>query len=127
MFFLNKDTPLTVELLNKMISRFTVSVKPRIQRYENYYNGIQAILQKSYSDETKPCSHTVINYCKNIVDSYCGYLASPGYISYSSDDDIEEVMNILRYNDYQDEDSNLLLDALIYGVAAELMYFDSEG
>ena len=57
MFFLNKDTPLTVELLNKMISRFTVSVKPRIQRYENYYNGIQAILQKSYSDETKPCSH----------------------------------------------------------------------
>lgn len=114
-------------LLNKMINRFNVSVKPRIQRYQNYYDGIQAILNKAYSDETKPCNHTVINYCKNIVDSYCGYLASPGYISYSSDDDIEEVMNILRYNDYQDEDSNLLLDALIYGVAAELMYFDSEG
>lgn len=110
-----------------MINRFNVSVKPRIQRYQNYYDGIQAILNKAYSDETKPCNHTVINYCKNIVDSYCGYLASPGYISYSSDDDIEEVMNILRYNDYQDEDSNLLLDALIYGVAAELMYFDSEG
>lgn len=110
-----------------MINRFNVSVKPRIQRYQNYYDGIQAILNKAYSDETKPCNHTVINYCKNIVDSYCGYLASPGYISYSSDDDIEEVMNILRYNDYQDEDSNLLLDALIYGVAAELMYFDTEG
>lgn len=110
-----------------MINRFNVSVKPKIQRYQNYYDGIQAILNKAYSDETKPCNHTVINYCKNIVDSYCGYLASPGYISYSSDDDIEEVMNILRYNDYQDEDSNLLLDALIYGVAAELMYFDTEG
>ena len=100
-----------------MINRFNVSVKPKIQRYQNYYDGIQAILNKQYSDETKPCNHTVINYCKNIVDSYCGYLASPGYISYSSDDDIEEVMNILRYNDYQDEDSNLLLDALIYGDA----------
>ena len=109
-----------------MISRFTVSVKPRIQRYENYYNGIQAILQKSYSDETKPCSHTVINYCKNIADSYCGYLASPGYISYSSDEDIEDIMNILRYNDYQDEDSDFLLNALIYGVAAELMYIDAD-
>ena len=127
MFFLNKDIALNVELLNKMISRFNTSVKPKIQRYENYYNGVQAILQKTYSDETKPCNHTVINYCKNIVDSYCGYLASPGYISYSSEDDISEVMDILRYNDFQDEDSNFLLDALIYGVAAELMYFDSEG
>lgn len=127
MFFLNENEPLTVELLNKMINRFHTTVKPRIQRYENYYNGVQAILQKQYSDETKPCNHTVINYCKNIVDSYCGYLASPGFISYSSDEDIEEVMNILRYNDYQDEDSNFLLDALIYGVAAELMYFDKEG
>ena len=44
MFFLNKDIPLDVELLNKMISRFTTSVKPKIQRYENYYNGVQAIL-----------------------------------------------------------------------------------
>lgn len=36
-------------------------------------------------------------------------------------------MNILRYNDYQAEDAELLQDALVYGVAAELMYFDSLG
>ena len=36
-------------------------------------------------------------------------------------------MNILRYNDYQSEDSDFLLDALIYGTAAELMYNDNEG
>jgi SPP1 family phage portal protein len=36
-------------------------------------------------------------------------------------------MNILRYNDYQAEDSDLLQDALIYGVAAELMYIDNSG
>ena len=62
---------------------------------------------------------------KNIVDSYCGYLATPGYISYSSQNDIEEIMNILKYNDYQAEDANFLLDALIYGVAHELMYIDA--
>lgn len=66
-----------------------------------------------------------MNYCKNIVDSYCGYIASPGYISYTSENDIEEIMNILRYNDYQSEDSDFLLNALIYGVAAELMYLDN--
>ena len=36
-------------------------------------------------------------------------------------------MNILRYNDYQDEDADLLLNALIYGVSAELMFIDRDG
>lgn len=127
MFYLNKDTELSVELLNKMINRFNLNVQPKLTKYKNYYDGIQAILNKSYSDPTKPCSRTVINYCKNIVDSYCGYLATPGYISYYSQDNIDEIMNILRYNDYQAEDSDFLLDALVYGTAAELMYIDSEG
>ena len=127
MFYLNKDTELSVELLNKMINRFNLNVQPKLTKYKNYYDGIQAILNKSYSDPTKPCSKTVINYCKNIVDSYCGYLATPGYISYYSQDNIDEIMNILRYNDYQAEDSDFLLDALVYGTAAELMYIDSEG
>lgn len=35
-------------------------------------------------------------------------------------------MEILRYNDYQTEDSEFLQDALIYGTAAELMYMDNE-
>ena len=127
MFYLNRDTELSVELLNKMINRFNLNVQPKLTKYKNYYDGIQAILNKSYSDPTKPCSKTVINYCKNIVDSYCGYLATPGYISYYSQDNIDEIMNILRYNDYQAEDSDFLLDALIYGTAAELMYIDTEG
>jgi len=110
-----------------MINRFRVSVEPKLMRYKNYYDGIQDILNKTYTDESKPCNRTVMNYCKNIVDSYCGYLATPGYISYSSENDIEDIMNILNYNDYQAEDADLLLDALIYGTAAELMFIDSEG
>lgn len=102
-----------------------VNEKPKLEKYKKYYDGLQAILNKSYTDPSKPCNKSVINYCKNIVDSYCGYLASPGFISYRSDDDIEEVMNILRYNDYQAEDADFLLDALIYGVAYELMYLDN--
>lgn len=127
MFYINKDTELSIELLNKMINRFRTSVEPKLSKYKNYYDGIQSILNKTYSDETKPCSKTIINYCKDIADSYCGYLASPGYISYSSNEDIEEVMDILRYNDYQAEDSDFLLNALVYGTAAELMYTDNAG
>ena len=110
-----------------MINRFRVNVEPKLNRYKNYYDGIQNILNKSYADETKPCNRTVINYCKNIVDSYCGYIATPGHISYRSDEDIEDVMSILKYNDYQAQDSDFLLDALVYGVACELMYIDASG
>ena len=127
MFYLNRDVELTTDLLQKMINRFRLNVEPKLTKYKNYYDGIQEILRKSYADASKPCSRTVVNYCKNIVDSYCGYLATPGYISYQSDEDIEEVMDILRYNDYQAEDSDFLLDALVYGVAAELMYIDNSG
>lgn len=125
MFYVNKEAELTTELLQKMINRFRLNEEPRLRKYKNYYDGIQAILNKAYSDPSKPCNKTIINYCKNIVDSYAGYLATPGYISYQSDDDIEEIMNILKYNDYQSEDANFLLDALVYGVAAELMYIDN--
>ena len=127
MFYINKEQELNVELLNKMINKFRINVEPKLQRYKNYYDGIQAILSKSYSDATKPCNRTVINYCKNIVDSYCGYLATPGHISYRSQDDIEDVMSILKYNDYQAQDSDFLLDALVYGTACELMYIDASG
>lgn len=127
MFYFNRDKELSVKLLQKMINHFNINVQPKLQKYKNYYDGIQIILNKSYSDPTKPCNKTVINYCKSIADSYAGYLATPGHISYSSDEDIEDVMNILRYNDYQAEDAALLLDALVYGTAAELMYIDNAG
>jgi SPP1 family phage portal protein len=110
-----------------MINKFRINVEPKLQKYKNYYDGLQAILGKSYTDPSKPCNKTIINYTKNIADSYCGYLATPGYISYQSEQDIEEIMNILRYNDYQAEDADFLLNALIYGTAAELMYIDNAG
>lgn len=127
MFNLNKDMVLTPDLLYKMLNRFNLNVLPKLQKYKNYYDGTQAILCKSYADASKPCNRVVTNYCADIVSSYCGYIASPGYISYSSDNDIQSIMDCLRYNDYQDEDSDFLNDALIYGVSAELMYTDEQG
>ena len=127
MFFLNREVELNEKLLKKMIEKFNLEVAPQRKKYKDYYDGTQAILNKSYSDPTKPCNKTVINYCKNIVDSYCGYIATPDFISYRSDEDIEEIMDILKYNDYQAEDADFLLDALVYGTAAELMFIDTMG
>lgn len=110
-----------------MINTFTVNILPDLEKRKNYYDGKQDILKKHYNDTSKPCNKAVTNFCKNIVNAYDGYIASPGYISYSSDTDIEDVMDILRYNDYQSEDSDLLSIACIFGVAAELMFIDNVG
>lgn len=126
-FLINEQAELTPELLQKMIEKFQSSVQPVLTKYKNYYDGVQAILLKQYSDPSKPCNKTVINYCKNIVDGYNGYLASPNFISYTSDNDIEAIMDVLRYNDFQAEDSDFLENALIYGVGTELMFSDQEG
>ena len=127
MFYVNKDTELTVTLLQKMIVRFNREKQPTLNNYKNYYDGIQAILNRKYADPAKPCNKSVTNYVRNIVDSYAGYLATPGYISYRSEQEIDDIMEILKYNDFQTEDADFLLDALIYGVAAELMYIDNTG
>ena len=126
MLYINKDQELTAGLLSKMISCFTMDVQPKLIKYKKYYDGEQAILQKTYTDPSKPISRVVTNYCMNITNSYCGYMATPSSISYQSDSDIEPIMDILRYNDCQTEDSDFLLDALIYGVSCELMYSDTE-
>lgn len=127
MFYLNKDVELTADILRKMITRFNLNVAPKIKKYQDYYDGKQDILNKSYADATKPCNRTITNYCRNIVNTYVGYLAKPSYISYSSEQDIEDIMEVLRYNDYNAADAAFLQDALICGVANELMYNDSEG
>lgn len=128
MFYINRETELNEKMLKKMMERFTLNDEPKMKKWKNYYDGIQAILQKSYSDASKPCNKSVINYCKNIVDSYTGYLATPGYISYRSENEaqFEDIMNVLKYNDYQAEDADFLLNALVYGKACELMYLDTQ-
>ena len=91
MFYLNRDVELSAALLQKMINKFHVEVEPKLNKRKHYYDGIQKILSKSYTDETKPCSRTVINYCKNIftqrpyllgghdsIDNYIGVPAPEG-------------------------------------------------
>lgn len=127
MFFrINREEVLNETLLMKMINRFQLNQQPLLQKYKNYYDGEQKILQKQYTDNTKPINHIITNYCDNIVKNYQGYLTGRA-ISYISREDITPIMKVLNYNDYQQEDSQYLEDALIYGVAYELQWIDGEG
>ena len=97
-----------------------------LQNYWNYYIGNQKIMRKQASDVGKPCNRVMTNYCYNIVQNYKGYLTGID-IAYTSDQELDMVFDVLNYNDCHTVDSQLLQDALIYGVAYEISYIDEEG
>ena len=126
MYLIDKDTPITTEFMSQVISVFKTKDLPKLNKYFNYYMGNMEIMRKTISQDWKPCNRIVSNYPAYITDSYTGYLTGID-ITYTSDEDIEEIQNILNYNDVSDEDSALLKDALIFGKAYELVWIDEEG
>lgn len=125
MFCIAKETELTTELLHKYINKFVLNVQPKLEKWKNYYDGRHKILNKSYKDISKPCNKIVTNYAKIITDTYAGYIVGKP-LSYTSNNDIEDVQEIINYNDSDAEDIRWLTNALIYGVGYELQWLDEE-
>lgn len=123
MFYIDKDTALTPALLQKMIDKFNCSVRPKLKKWRDYYDGKHAILNKSYSDQSKVCNKIVTNYCRIIADTYNGYICGKP-ITYTSNDDISDVQEVINYNDDNAENIQMLSNALIYGVSYELQWLD---
>lgn len=123
MFYINRDTELTVALLQKFINKFTLNVQPKLQKWKDYKDGKHAILTKTYADESKECNHIVTNYCKIVSDTYSGYICGKP-ITYTSNDDITEVQEVINYNDDNAANIQWLTNALDFGVGYELQWLD---
>ena len=126
MFLLDKSKELDADLLGKIIQKFELKEKVKLNRYWNYYKGEQEIMRKVATDIGKPCNKIITNYCYNIAQNYQGYITGIP-IAYSSDKDFTAIQEVLNYNDVKNEDSELLRNALIFGRAFEINYIDEEG
>lgn len=125
MFLIENIEELTPDKLRKIIQTFVGTDQVRLTRYGKYYDGKQDIMKKFYEDPTKPCNRVVTNYCYNIVENYQGYLTGID-VTYSSENDISAIQDVLNYNDVRTEDNEFLRNALIYGVAYEINYIDED-
>lgn len=123
MFYIDKDRELTTELLLKIINNFSCNVRPKLQRWKDYYDGKHDILKKSYADASKACNRIVTNYCKIITNTYSGYICGKP-VSYTSNEDIEDIQEGINYNDDNAENIAWLTNALIYGIGYELQWLD---
>lgn len=125
MFNINRNEELTADKISRIVQSFELSERIKLQKYYDYFRGKQKILNKTYTDNSKPCNHIVKNYCFSIVNNYQGYIAGIP-ITYNSNDDITNLIDVFNYNDIENADSALLRNALIYGVAFEICYIDEE-
>ena len=124
MYLIERDADLGPEYLAKCLLKFQTTELPKLNKWWKYFKGQQKILQKQVP-EGYPNNRVVTNYCYNIVENYRGYLTGKP-ITYDNED-FQEILDVLNYNDVQTEDSEYLKNALIFGRAFECNYIDEEG
>ena len=125
-FCIDRSQEMNAEAVKKIINRWGTNELPRLNRAYDYYAGNQDIMRKSYSDPSKPCNRIVTNYCDNIVNNYNGYLTGLP-VTYKSAVAMDDVQDVLNYNDVRTKDSELLRLSLIFGKSYELHYMDEDG
>lgn len=116
---------LDFNLLQTIINEFTFNELPKLNKYWNYYLGNQEIMRKVASNPKNPLNKVVVNFCQLITETYNGYLTGQP-IRYNGED-ISNIIDILNYNDVVTEDTELLQNALIFGVGYEVNYIDGWG
>ena len=112
---LNKDTPLSVEIIKKIIEKHRGSEIPRLENLNKYYHAKNPILAKQVADETLPNNKIAHPYASYITDTLTGYFMGQG-VSYSSLEEAaaDELQMVLEYNDEQDQNMELAKDASIF-------------
>ena len=110
---LNKDTPLSVEIIKKIIEKHRGSEIPRLENLNKYYHAKNPILAKQVADETLPNNKIAHPYASYITDTLTGYFMGQG-VSYSSLEEAaaDELQMVLEYNDEQDQKDQTLVRLL---------------
>lgn len=116
MFYIDKNMELTAELLQKMLDNFQKGVYPKLKNWGNYYNG-------KHTNTADVDNFIVTNYCRQIAQTYNGYIIGKP-VSYTSNEDIKDIQEAINYNDPTSEDIAWCMNALVYGVGYELYWLD---
>ena len=118
---------MTVELLKKHIDAH----KERFLRYQlldNMYKGHHSILDTAPKELYKPDNKLVVNYAKYITDTLNGFfIGAPIKITHESDEVNDYLEFIDKFNNQDDNNSELSKLCSIYGHAFEMVFIDGDG
>ncbi|MCX0353267.1 phage portal protein [Clostridium perfringens] len=118
---LNEDGSISSELLNLCIKEHE-SMIDRYRKLDNYYDGKQSILNRTFSNPELPNNRLVANHAQYISDMATGYVF--GIPILYAGEGSEEINNIFTEIDEDSHNNELALDISILGVGYELVYMN---
>lgn len=127
MFRLSKDTEMTETLLTEFLNEHAAEVENRYKKLLAAYEGDHEILQQKAKDSYKPDNRIVVNFPKYLVDTTNGFFIGNPIKTVADDDSVTEYVEYLnRYNDQDDNNSELSKVCCIFGKGYEMYFTDEE-
>ena len=95
---------------------------------EDYFYGQHKILNRAFEDKSKPNNHVMCNIPKYIVQVRSGFFSSsPLSLESINEEFMQEVRDVLDYNDFKHVFNQLDTDCAIFGHSFLVMYINDEG
>lgn len=124
-FKVEAGTKMTIELLQKYLSKHQALIAGRYGVLHNAYMGDYPILHQEAKDPGKPDNRIVVNFAKFIVDTFNGFFMGQPIKVTSPDEAVDAFINELdQYNDQDDNNTELSKICSIYGKGYEYYWID---
>ena len=126
MYFIDKNTALTIERIEKYIEDFKFRYQPRLLKNKRYFDcKNDTIMNRTFQDITKPnnkCAHPFSEY---IVTLISGYFAGAPVTYDTQSEDLKNILSSYTVKEVSHNQS-LAKDCSIYGIAAELLFINTD-
>lgn len=124
MYYLDKNTAMTIERIEKYIEDFKFRYQPRLLKNKRYFDcKNDTIMNRTFVDVTKPNNKIATPWANLVCNLISGYFAGK---SITYDTQSEELKAILTSYSVKEVSHNqsIAKDCSIYGIAAELLFIN---
>jgi SPP1 family phage portal protein len=127
MFRLQKDTAMTLPLLQEFLNDHKREVENRYKMLQDAYESDHEILHYLAKPKYKPDNRIVVNFPKYLVDTTNGFFIGNPIKTVADDEAVSEFVEYLeQYNDQDDNNAELSKLCSIHGKGFEMYYTDEE-
>ena len=118
---------LTIEDISHLLMEAEVFDR-KYEKNEDYFYGKMEILNRSFSDSSKPNNKVMCNIPKYIVQVRSGFFSSsPLTLESQNEEFMKDIQRVLDYNDFKRVFNDLDVYCSIYGHAFLVLYLNDEG
>lgn len=122
-----KETEMTLSLLQELLAEHRQEADKRYNQLYDYYVGKHDILSRKAKPEYKPDNRIVVNFPKYIVDTFNGFFIGNPIKVVAKDEAVSDFVEYIeKYNDQDNNNSELSKICSIYGRGYEMYYADED-